>query len=244
MTKKILVIDDDRGNVKLIQSALEKRGFEIFSAFDGKEGLMLLPTVNPDLIILDVEMPIMNGYMFMMNLKDNVKYQSTSVIVLTAHANNQPIFQLRKVKHYLVKPINVELLLEKIFQCLAAKIEIFDTKVLIIENNATQIKLMAHYVDKAGFKNLIFANNAHEGIEKARLTNPDVVVIRDKLPDMNGYEVAEKLGVLDEVTSKMIFLGDKDEDVDQFKLNELHVSNATFKSAKYEFLIETIKNLI
>ena len=75
MAKKILIIDDDRGNVRIIQSALEKKGFATFPAFDGKEGLEMLPKVNPDLIILDVEMPVMNGYTFMTNKNKSPHYR-------------------------------------------------------------------------------------------------------------------------------------------------------------------------
>jgi len=244
MAKKILVIDDDRGNVRLIQSALEKQGFETFPAFHGKEGLAILPKVNPDLIILDVEMPVMNGYTFMMYLNKSPEYQSIPVIVLTAHADKQPIFQLRKVKDYLIKPLNSDQLIEKITHCLEAKGVKFDTKVLVIENNSTQVILITQYVGRAGFENLTFAENGQEGIEKAKSTNPDVVVIRDKLPDMSGYEIAEKLNALDEVTSKKIYLCDKDEDVDQTKLNEHNFNNYTLKSANYNFLIESLKGVI
>jgi len=244
MAKKILVIDDDRGNVKLIQSALEKNGFETFAAGNGQEGLDMLPKVNPDLIILDVEMPVMNGYTFMGAKNDNPKFQSIPVIVLTAHPEKQPIFQLKNVRSYLIKPLNVEQLLDKINHFVAEKVEVFDANVLVIESNSTQTKLMTHFLSKAGFKNLNFAENGAEGIEKAKSSPPDVIVIRDKLPDLSGYEIAQKLNALDKVKSKMVLLCDSDDDVDKTKFDESKFNSYTLKSAEYDFLIESIKGVI
>jgi len=113
MSKKILVIDDDQGNVTLIRSHLEKADYEVVSANDGTEGLEQAKAEMPNLIILDVEMPVMNGYTFMMELQKMESFKSIPVIVLTAHAEHEPIFKMRGVKDYLIKPLNPEELLSK-----------------------------------------------------------------------------------------------------------------------------------
>ena len=114
MKKKILVIDDDRINAKIVKLNLAKEGFHVETAFDGDEGLALLPAVNPDLIILDVNMPNMNGYTFMLEIQKFAQHKETPVLVLTAHADVKPIFKFNGVKDYLVKPINGPDLVEKV----------------------------------------------------------------------------------------------------------------------------------
>ena len=66
MAKKILVIDDDRTGVALMQARLSKAGYEVISAPNGADGLNMAQSARPDLIVLDVEMPEMNGYMYLM----------------------------------------------------------------------------------------------------------------------------------------------------------------------------------
>ena len=118
MAKKILVVDDDQTNVKIVQSRLEATGYQVVVALDGDEGLLKAKLEKPDLIILDIQMPRMNGYTFINELKKIQTLKSTPVIVLTAHETMQPIFSLKGVKGYLVKPLNINILLEKMTQVL------------------------------------------------------------------------------------------------------------------------------
>jgi len=244
MTKKILIIDDDRGSVKLIQSHLERSGFETAEAFDGREGLEMVEKAQPDLIILDVEMPRTNGYSFMMQLKDKEKFQSIPVIVLTAHADKQPIFQLKGVKHYLLKPLNIDEMMEKIDDCLFKKIEKFEEHIMIIESNSTQKKLMKYNLSTAGFERLTFLETGKEGVERAKSDNPDVVVINAVLSDMTGYEACRMIKETEGLNLKIILLVEKQENVDENKLKESGSDHCAVKSAKYENLVDGIKKML
>ena len=114
MAKKILVIDDDQLNVKLLKLRLESSQYEVVTAYDGKEGLSKVSREKPDLIILDVQVPKVNGYTFMLEFKRMEEFSRVPVIVLTAHEEMQPIFTLKGVRGYLVKPIKFEMLFEKL----------------------------------------------------------------------------------------------------------------------------------
>ncbi len=86
MTKNILVVDDDERLRMLLQSYLRQEGFEVATAINGREALFAARQVPPDLIILDLMMPEMDGFEFM---KAHNKERSTPVIVLTAKVNEQ-----------------------------------------------------------------------------------------------------------------------------------------------------------
>jgi CheY-like chemotaxis protein len=118
MSKKILIIDDDQVNVQLVRSRLEQNGYDVVSALDGAVGLEMVKVEKPDLVILDVEMPRMNGYTFMTELRKRGGNDLPPVIVLTAHETMQPIFTLKGVRGYLVKPLKIDELLQKIAECL------------------------------------------------------------------------------------------------------------------------------
>ena len=114
MAYKILCVDDDQINVKVMQKRLEEKGYQVLIALDGEVGLQRAVSDQPHLIILDVEMPKMDGYQFMMQRNKNKTLVGTPVIVLTAHEEMQPIFEMKGVKDYLVKPINFDMLFEKL----------------------------------------------------------------------------------------------------------------------------------
>ncbi len=119
MAKKILIIDDDRTNVKLVQNRLEKEGFFVVTAFDGDVGLQKVRTSPPDMIILDVEMPEVNGYTFLLELQKMNQLSKLPIIILTSHAELEPIFKFNRVKGYIIKPVNFDTLLKLMNETLA-----------------------------------------------------------------------------------------------------------------------------
>jgi twitching motility two-component system response regulator PilH len=113
MAKRILVVDDDPVGQMLMQSRLEKAGYEVLKAGNGQVGLDMTKAHKPDLIVLDVEMPEMNGFTFVMELWNLPDVKNTPIIVLTAHEENKPIFHRRGIDNYLIKPVNFEDLFAK-----------------------------------------------------------------------------------------------------------------------------------
>ncbi len=93
MTKKILLIEDDQILGKLYQLKFQKNGFAIAIAFDGKEGLDLMRSGDPDLVILDLLMPRMDGFAFLeaLNADAALAGRNTPVIVLSNLGQNDDI---------------------------------------------------------------------------------------------------------------------------------------------------------
>lgn len=116
MSKKILLVDDDRMNVAILQFTLKGKGYDVFSAEDGVAGLEAVCFEKPDLIILDVHMPRMSGFEFMSELKEVPGGMKIPVIMLTANENMQDIFQGDAIKEYFVKPVDPVKLEQKIAQ--------------------------------------------------------------------------------------------------------------------------------
>jgi DNA-binding response OmpR family regulator len=83
-TARILVVDDDRPTVMIIERLLKKDGYDVCTAFDGKEGLQRAQAEKPDLIILDLMMPKMDGYEVCYRLKNDPDTADIAVLMLTA----------------------------------------------------------------------------------------------------------------------------------------------------------------
>lgn len=122
MPKTVLIVDDETVVVEISKRKLESLGFRVLFAYDGEEALALLNSEKPDLIVLDVQMPKMNGYSFLTELRKhpNSTLAATPVVVVTAYADNNPIFVRHGIKAYLLKPLKLEQLVEKVQELLGA----------------------------------------------------------------------------------------------------------------------------
>ena len=118
MPHKILVVDDDRINLALVKFALSEQYYDVALAYDGRDGIKKFKEISPDLIVLDVMMPNMNGYEFMAELKSLQGVDTTPVIMLTANESMEGMFKLEGVKEYFVKPVNLPKLVSRIKECL------------------------------------------------------------------------------------------------------------------------------
>jgi two-component system alkaline phosphatase synthesis response regulator PhoP len=108
MGKKILVIDDEPGVVEIIQVNLEWEGFTILFADNGEWGLEVARSERPDLIILDVMLPGMNGWDVLKNIEADPHIAGTPVLMLTVRAEDQDIIRglEQGAVEYMTKPFD------------------------------------------------------------------------------------------------------------------------------------------
>ncbi len=122
--KRILLVDDDPLAIKLTSTRLRANGYEVVSCSEAAQGLERAIKEKPDLIILDVMMPIVNGFNFCRLLKNQDAYKNIPVILLTSRASEEDrrIGQEVGANAYLAKPLNMELLLDTIKELTAEKV--------------------------------------------------------------------------------------------------------------------------
>lgn len=108
MPTKVLVCDDERHIVRLIQVNLEKAGFTVVTAYDGKDGLEKVKAEKPDMLVLDVMMPYMDGFEVLKTLRKDPDTMALPVIMLTAKAQDKDVFEGYHygADMYLTKPFN------------------------------------------------------------------------------------------------------------------------------------------
>lgn len=102
---KVLLIDDDTVLLKLYSTRLKASGHDLATAVNGEEGLRLLAQFHPDIVILDLLMPKINGFTFIDSIKKHPTYASTKIIVFSSVANQEQISRLKTlgIKIYLNK---------------------------------------------------------------------------------------------------------------------------------------------
>ncbi|MGD9579890.1 MAG: response regulator transcription factor [Vampirovibrionia bacterium] len=110
MTKKILIVDDEKDIVETLKFILESEGYDCVVAYDGEEALSLAKNVNPDLIVLDVMLPKINGYKVCRLLKFDSKYKHIPILMVTARtqAEDKIIGEETGANEYITKPFDIE----------------------------------------------------------------------------------------------------------------------------------------
>jgi len=113
---KILLVEDNEMNRDMLSRRLERKGFEVVIAVDGQAGVEMASSTSPDIILMDLSLPVMDGWEATRQIKANPATQGIPVIALTAHAMSGDEVKAREAgcDDYDTKPVNLNRLLEKI----------------------------------------------------------------------------------------------------------------------------------
>jgi DNA-binding response OmpR family regulator len=114
--KKILIVDDEPDLVETLMTGLEQENFECFAAYDGNSGLMYARSKMPDLIILDVMLPGLDGYRVSRFLKFDKQCKGIPIIMLTAKSEDEDRLMGEETgaDYYMTKPFSMDKLVLKI----------------------------------------------------------------------------------------------------------------------------------
>ena len=112
MKKTILVADDERAITDLVAFALEMEGYSVIQAFDGPEALKLAETEDPDLILLDIMMPGIDGREVSRRLKENKTTSHIPILLISAAPN--PDIASAKADGFVSKPFDIDRLMERV----------------------------------------------------------------------------------------------------------------------------------
>jgi len=116
MNKTLLIIEDNEQNLYLMRFLLEKYGFTIIEARDGKTGIEIARQKMPDAILLDIQLPEMDGYAVIGELKKHVQMADIPIIAVTSYAmvGDRERILSAGANGYIEKPINPETFVEEI----------------------------------------------------------------------------------------------------------------------------------
>ena len=116
MAKRILIVDDEAELVKAVQVRLEANGYEVETAYDGQEAMDKINNMKPDLILLDIVMPVMNGYEVSKKLKSNPDTKEIPIIIFSASQRRNLEKECRElgVTDFIAKPFRTQDLLNTV----------------------------------------------------------------------------------------------------------------------------------
>ena len=122
--KNLLVIDDDPLAIKLVRDVAAAAGYDVSTALNGRDGLEMAARQKPDIILLDIMMPEMDGYKVANSLHTNVRTANIPIIMLTAvgYQLNKQLAINMGAADYVTKPFNIRELLDKMERCLSSTV--------------------------------------------------------------------------------------------------------------------------
>lgn len=193
--KCILLVDDDKALLRTLTDYLSHEGFEVWQARNGKQALACMDERTPDVMVLDIGMPVMSGLEVLRRIQRPDGSMRCPVLVLTARTLMQDFLEGIAVDAFLSKPFSQEALLRTLRQILSAEKRAHaragrrDHKVLIGESDTLRAETLRKTFKNAGYEPII-VENGPDILEKAAGEMPVAILMNEILPRMNGSVVA------------------------------------------------------
>ena len=244
----VLLVDDSQLIHASVGKMLEANGFQVIHAMNGEEGLRKAMDVEPNLILCDIDMPVMNGYEMCTAVKSTGATESIPFIILSARGSGMDIDKGfdAGANDFLTKPVHESELVSRINYMLAGEEETDKPreKILVVDDSALIRNMMKQGLSQQGFE-VITGEDGENGLELALLHKPDLVVTDFDMPKMNGRDLTRGLKKLDELSDiPVLMLTASDTSIDRAKGEHAGVSTFLSKPFPPDKLVVIAEKLI
>lgn len=212
---KILVIEDNRMNMKLVRSLLQLKKFEVIEAEDGEKGIKLAEESLPNLILMDIQLPGIDGLTATSIIKKNPDLKHIPIIALTSHAMRGDDLKAHEAgcEGYITKPIDTRHFLDNIIRYLQVNENLGDKRadqiesmigsdeekksdsqsrytILIVDDELRNIKLMAAILSTEPYE-ILQAQSGEQALTMISTNKIDLILLDVMMPGINGFEVTQ-----------------------------------------------------
>ncbi len=205
---KILVIEDNKDNLQLMVYLLSKNGYTVATAMDGQQGIECAKKENPDLILCDIQMPVLDGFQVLKTLQKDERLKKIPIIAVTAYAMVgdrekilgagfhayipkpiDPDFFVREIEQQLPKTLRSEHTIknEPTLPTSEKKKNLTKGRALVVDDNLENRELSKNLLETAGFK-VKTASNIQKGFEILQSKKISLILSDFHMPDMTGLD--------------------------------------------------------
>lgn len=188
--KVILIIEDDTAFAKMLLEFTRKRNYKGVVAVRGDVGLEMASQFNPLAILLDIQLPVKDGWQVMEELKSNPKTRPIPVHIMSSLSVKRESL-LKGAVDFIDKPVALEHM-KQIFEKLEDALSRSPKKVLIVEENEQHAKALSYFLASSNIQTLV-VSNVNESIEALNKKEVDCVILDMGVPDKNAYETLETI---------------------------------------------------
>ena len=182
----VLVIDDDADQRALMTRFLQREGFAVRTAADGRTGLELARELLPRAILLDVMMPGVDGWSVLSALKDDAELAGIPVIMVT-FVEQRALAASLGAADYVLKPVRWER-----FKSVMDRYRPSGNEILVVDDDEDTRKRVRKILEQEGWS-VTEASNGHEGLERLSIARPSVILLDLTMPVMDGFGFLEGL---------------------------------------------------
>jgi DNA-binding response OmpR family regulator len=245
--KRILVVDDEMDFVKMLQARLRIEGYEVLVAEDGIKGIQMARKEKPDLIILDIMMPGLDGHSVCDTLKKSILTWSIPVIYLTARTGqaDELLAMEKGARYYLTKPYNPSMLLEMIKSALSAdeEAEKKEGRVLIIDKDLAFAGDCEAKLKQAGY-DVALAPTAEEGLRTAREFRPEIILLDFQTSHDDAHASISVISHDNTLKDIPVFILAPQTVIGKVDPKAVHLEKFIAKPVSYGQLLETLRNTL
>ena len=203
----VLVIDDDVKILNLIEKILKGTEFDVLKAYDGYDGIQIAKKHKPSIILLDIIMPKLDGFMICGALKRNVNTKNIPVIFMTGIKSKEHIQKAIKVgaSDYIAKPFVPSDLLTKLRKIMESKEPLrfknskekkeikVELKILVVSDSQIMRNILINSVKKAGYSNVKEAKNGKDALSRLMMGYFNFLITDWDMPLMDGIELTKAI---------------------------------------------------
>jgi signal transduction histidine kinase/DNA-binding response OmpR family regulator len=184
----VLLIDDDASVHDRMKHFLSRQGFNVITALSGQEGLRLAREQCPDVILLDVRMPNLNGWEVLSRLKSDPELANIPVVMVTIE-DDKALGSALGAVDYLLKPVDHDRLLALLQPYRTAS---SPPSVMVVEDNFENREMISRQLTKSGWR-VLEAENGLKALEAIQIEQPGVILLDLMMPEMDGFEFIREL---------------------------------------------------
>ena len=195
MSKRILVIEDNEQNRILMRQILKHHSYEVLEAVDGAAGLAMAREHMPDLILLDLQMPVMGGFAVIQEMRNTPALSQLKVMAVTSFAmkgDREKALQAG-FNEYVTKPIDTRKFVEIVKSMLPSEdLPVKKSVILCVDDEPANLKLLENILTPRDYA-VVTAENGDEALQKIKNQPIDLVLLDLMMPRMDGLQVSRKI---------------------------------------------------
>ena len=197
--KKVLTIDDSKVVRSMVARALAPYGCEVIEAEDGEQGLAAAREHTPDLVLLDITMPVLDGRETLRRMREDEACRRLPVLMMTAETGKETVLDVARlgVAGYIVKPFRQETFDKEVRKILGEpaqpeRTSTPDPSAVLVVDDSERVLAAARAALEEGLR-VLTAASGNEALERYREAHPGVVVLDLVMPEMDGFETLDAL---------------------------------------------------